>query len=141
MKTFTVAVVAPAQPLQTFEARHIMVPGEVGYIGIMADREPLLVNLGVGIVQIDLSDGREKWFAVTGGFFEVVDNHATLLADDIIGTDKIDNHLGHMEGKPTIFPVEFSSEIQKLDLAAALLKRKMAQTKDSTTKPESVNPR
>lgn len=126
MASFHLIVVAPSRSMLEFDALSISVPGAAGHIGVRAHREPLLVSLKVGLVHIRQADGSETWFGVTGGFLEMIDNEATLLADQLIRPEE-SAIASHLEGKPLTFPQEFASEVQKSDLASALLHRRLQQ--------------
>ncbi|HOY67474.1 MAG TPA: hypothetical protein PLP29_11325 [Candidatus Ozemobacteraceae bacterium] len=126
MAGFHLIVVAPSRSLLEFEAASVCVPGVAGHIGVRTHREPLLVSLGVGLVHIREGDGKETWFGITGGFFEMIDNEATILADQLIPSEEA-TIASHLEGKPLTIPPEFASEVQKTDLAAALLHRRIHQ--------------
>lgn len=60
----------------------IIVPGEDGYLGVLAHHAPLVSTLGEGKLTIKTISGEEH-YRVTGGFLEVHENLATLLVDDL----------------------------------------------------------
>jgi F-type H+-transporting ATPase subunit epsilon len=124
VKPLTVALVAPSQPLAIFRARSLTVPGGTGYFGILPGREPLITTLGLGLIHIVEEGGKDHWFAVTGGFFELIEDMATVLADALIPGETVE-HPAHLRGKPLYIPQEFASEVQKVDLARAMLWRKL----------------
>lgn len=130
MKPFSVALVAPSQPLAVFRATALTVPGTSGSFGCLPGREPLVATLGLGLVHVTEEGGKEHWFAVTGGFFEMIDDMATILADALIPGATV-QHPAHLRGKPLYFRQEYASEIAKVDVARAMLWRRLHPNEDS----------
>ena len=88
---FKLTVVTPEKPFYEADVRSIVLPGSVGYLGVLTDHAPLITALLPGELSVTEADGEmEHLFAITGGFFEVAHNHATVLADAIEEQDRID---------------------------------------------------
>jgi F-type H+-transporting ATPase subunit epsilon len=88
---FKLSIVTPEKPFYEAECRSVVVPGSEGYLGVLTDHAPLLTALVPGEIKVVEADGeREHYFAVSGGFFEVAHNHATVLADAIEEPGQID---------------------------------------------------
>lgn len=124
MSAFHLVIVAPSRKMLEFTASGISVPGMAGYIGVRESREPLLVSMKVGVIHVITSDGEDLYFGTTGGFFEMLENEATVLADALIMVDAAAVS-EHLKGKKLTVPAEFASEVHKTDLASALLYRKI----------------
>lgn len=60
----------------------VVVPGVDGSFGILADHAPLISALGEGKLTI-IGAGGEKEVHISGGFLEVANNNATILADSL----------------------------------------------------------
>jgi len=60
----------------------LQAPGVDGYFGVLADHAPLISALGKGDLTIVSNEGT-RVIDLTGGFLEVVNNTATILADSI----------------------------------------------------------
>lgn len=60
----------------------LQAPGIDGYFGVLADHAPLISALGSGDLTITSNEGSRK-LTLTGGFMEVVNNTATVLADSL----------------------------------------------------------
>lgn len=58
----------------------IVVPGEEGYLGVLANHAPLISTLGDGVLTIRTAN-KSTEYAISGGFLEVHRNRATILAD------------------------------------------------------------
>jgi len=58
-------------------------PGSEGYLGVLAHHAALVTELGRGHAHPCAKPGRRRTFRwqVSGGFFEVADNCATVLAE------------------------------------------------------------
>jgi F-type H+-transporting ATPase subunit epsilon len=88
---FKLSIVTPEKPFYEAECRSLVVPGSEGYLGVLTDHAPLLTALVPGEIKaVEADDARELHFAVSGGFFEVAHNHATVLADAIEVPGQID---------------------------------------------------
>lgn len=60
----------------------VVVPAEDGYLGVLADHAPLIAAVGDGCLTVR-REHVEREFHVRGGFLEVLNNVATLLADSV----------------------------------------------------------
>ena len=68
----------------------LVVPGTEGYLGILSNHAPLITALKPGRIEYRDADDKIQFLAVSGGFLEVSDNVATLLANTIEAADAID---------------------------------------------------
>ncbi len=82
---FHVTVLTPERTVFEGEAIHLLAPGSEGYLGVLAHHAPLLAALKDGKLAVRLPAGNEQSYRVPGGFLEVADNRATVLADDVRG--------------------------------------------------------
>lgn len=63
-------------------ASSLVAPGEMGYLGILANHAPLITNLVRG--RISLKDASQKIFVFNSsgkGFLEILKNNVTVLLD------------------------------------------------------------
>jgi F-type H+-transporting ATPase subunit epsilon len=60
----------------------VVVPGEDGYFGVLADHAPLIASLGSGKLTI-INGTAERVMQISGGFAEVVKNTLTILTDSV----------------------------------------------------------
>jgi F-type H+-transporting ATPase subunit epsilon len=77
--SFQCTIVTPEQQLLDQAARQVILPAHDGQIGILTNRAPLLVKLGLGKLQIDLPDGKSQTYLVDGGVAQMKDNKLTVL--------------------------------------------------------------
>lgn len=80
-KTFWCTVITPERAVLEREATFVAFPAVDGEIGILAQRAPLLAQLGAGELRVESAAGRERLF-VAGGFAQMVDNRLTLLTEE-----------------------------------------------------------
>jgi F-type H+-transporting ATPase subunit epsilon len=77
--TFQLEVATPERLLVDEQVTEAELPGQDGYMGILAGHAPLLSALGAGV--LTYQNGGEHVLAIEGGFVEVFDNHVRVLAD------------------------------------------------------------
>ena len=86
---FRCVVVTPEQQTLDESISQAIVPTWNGLIGILTDRAPLLVKLGVGPLRIDLPGGQRRTFFVDGGVAQMKDNRLTVLTNDALPPDQL----------------------------------------------------
>jgi len=81
--TLTVNIVTPDGLVYDHHASMVIVRSVDGDLGIMANHEPIVTPLQIGEVHVRRIDnpGHEDLIAVNGGFMEVSDNVASIVAD------------------------------------------------------------
>ena len=76
---FQCTIVTPEQQALDATVEQAILPAHDGLIGILTDRSPLLVKLGVGPLRVDLPGGQQRFFLVDGGVAQMKDNNLTVL--------------------------------------------------------------
>jgi len=89
-ETFNLQVVTPEREVFTGPVDSVRLPGMAGSFGVLARHAPLIAALEPGPVHIRDAAGSELLLAVGGGFFQVADNNAILLADSAERAQDID---------------------------------------------------
>ena len=70
----------------------IVVPGQIGEIGVLARHAPLIATLKAGSTRIHPGGGAEVLVYATGpGFFQVMNDRAIALVDDAVEASQIDD--------------------------------------------------
>jgi hypothetical protein len=69
------------QPSEFFVAEAFT--GTEGYLGVLANHAGLVTALASGTLTVRLVGGAEERWQVSGGFFEVSNNKASVLADAV----------------------------------------------------------
>ncbi len=91
-KKFDVSLVTPDGPAYEGQAEMIIVPGQIGEIGVLARHAPLIATLKAGATRIHPGDGAEVLEFATGpGFFQVLRDRAIALVDDAVQASQIDD--------------------------------------------------
>ena len=83
---FSLTVTTPTGQVLETDLEALRVPAVDGQLGVLARHAPLLAELGQGLVRIR-SAGDTRYVAVAGGFLQVADNVATILADAAVVAD------------------------------------------------------
>jgi len=89
--TIHVDVVSAEQSIYSGEAEFVVLPGEVGELGIYPRHTPLITRIKPGVVTITPAGGGEKQtIFVAGGVLEVQPQVITVLADTAIRAHDLD---------------------------------------------------
>jgi F-type H+-transporting ATPase subunit epsilon len=69
----------------------IIVPGQIGEIGVLARHAPLIATLKAGATRIHRGEGVDVLEYATGpGFFQMLHDRAIALVDDAVEASQID---------------------------------------------------
>ena len=79
----TFHLVSPEKKLVSVEARSVIIPGMEGDMTLLPNHADLLTTLRPGVIKIELSSGFQE-FLVTGGFVEVSNSVAIVLAEKAV---------------------------------------------------------
>ncbi|MDP3919287.1 MAG: hypothetical protein Q8R76_00550 [Candidatus Omnitrophota bacterium] len=86
---YQVKVITPQGVSYTGEASHCLIPGERGFVGVLANHAPYVTSSPGGRFEVSEKDQREaKTFEVGPGFFEVAHNQAIFFTQSFQGGDK-----------------------------------------------------
>lgn len=88
--TFMLEVVTPEQILFKDEVQFLVAPAVEGELGILRNHAPMVAALKIGVLRYKDVDGNTKRMALSGGFIEVIDNAARVLAETAEHGDEID---------------------------------------------------
>ena len=78
---FHLSILTPEQTVFEGPVEYVQVPGTEGYLGVLANHAALVTALAEGTLTLRKPGGAEEQVQVSGGFFEVSENRATVLAD------------------------------------------------------------
>ncbi len=79
--TFHCSIVTPTETVFDDQVEYATFPAWDGQHGVMTGQSPLLSQLGIGALRIDLPDGESRWYLLESGFAQVQDGALTLLTD------------------------------------------------------------
>jgi F-type H+-transporting ATPase subunit epsilon len=80
---FHLSILTPEQAVYEGEVEYVEAPGTEGYFGVLAHHAAMVTALGEGTLKVRYAGGKEERWPLKGGFFEVSNNRATVLADAI----------------------------------------------------------
>lgn len=89
-KIFKLEIVTPKKVTYNADVTSFTAPGVVGGFQVLRSHAPLLSNVGVGVVKIVDTEGKELHYATSGGFVEVHDNKVIMIAETAERADEID---------------------------------------------------
>jgi len=116
--TIHVDVVSAEEQIFSGEAEFVVLPGEVGELGIYPKHTPLITRIKPGAVRIKVADQVEDEFVfVAGGILEVQPDTVTVLADTAIRGKDLDEAKA-TEAKKRAEEALFNKEA-KIDYAKA----------------------
>jgi len=91
-KKFDLSLVTPDGAAYEGEVEMIIVPGQIGEIGVLARHAPLIATLRAGSTRIHPGGNAEVIEYATGaGFFQVLENRAIALVDAAVEASQIDD--------------------------------------------------
>ena len=79
--TFSLQIVTPEREVYASQVESVTLPGMESSFGVLRNHAPLIAALEAGIVRIVDAELKEINLAIGGGFFQVAQNQAILLAD------------------------------------------------------------
>jgi F-type H+-transporting ATPase subunit epsilon len=77
----TVEIVTPERLVHTIKGMEAMLPTVDGQIGIRRGHLPLIAPLKAGEIIVKQEDGTQEFYAISGGFAEILGNTVHILAD------------------------------------------------------------
>ena len=89
MAEFKLEVVSPEGSVLSEQVEFAILPAIDGEVGILANHSPLISALKVGVIRYT-KDGKIHKIATSGGFLEVAENRAVVLADTAERGEMID---------------------------------------------------
>ena len=87
--SFQCILVTPEHQVLDEKINQAIVPGQDGKVGILTNRAPLLMQLGLGEMRLDLAGGQKRTYYVEGGVAQMKDNKLTILTEEATPADQI----------------------------------------------------
>jgi F-type H+-transporting ATPase subunit epsilon len=93
-KSFQLEIVTPLRKVFSGRVAAIVAPGEEGYLGVLPGHTPLLTSLQTGYLKVEPSapgeESRLLYFAISGGFAEVLPSGVKIFAETAEAASEID---------------------------------------------------
>ena len=83
--TFQLSILTPEKSVFEGVVEYVQAPGSEGYFGVLANHAAMVTGLASGTLTVRDAGGAQQRWQVSGGFFEVSKNRATVLADSVSG--------------------------------------------------------
>lgn len=83
-------IVSAEEQIYSGTVKMVYASGEMGELGIAPRHTPLLTRLKPGELRVELEDGSEEFFFVSGGLIEIQPHMVTVLSDTAIRADDLD---------------------------------------------------
>ena len=96
--TIQVDIVSAEEEVFSGTAEMVYAPAVMGEVGIAPGHTPLISPLKPGEVRLDVGDGKEELFFITGGILEVQPHIVTVLSDTAIRAHDL-NEAAALEAK------------------------------------------
>lgn len=90
MTTIRCDIVSAEAEIFRGQAKMVIATGEAGELGIAPRHAPLITRLKPGQVRVQMENGEEQFFYVSGGILEVQPQVVTVLADTAIRAKDLD---------------------------------------------------
>lgn len=90
MTELNLEIVTPSKSAFNGIIKSVTVPGTKGRFQVLINHAPIISTLEIGMVKVDLLDGKSVHYATAGGTIEVLDNNVLILADSIESVSEID---------------------------------------------------
>lgn len=88
-KQFRCTIVTPSSAVFDEDVTYMSLPAWDGQLGVMFGQSPLLTQLGIGPLRVDLADGSSRWYLIDGGFAQISYSAATLLTERAIPAEEL----------------------------------------------------
>ncbi|GAB1401732.1 F0F1 ATP synthase subunit epsilon [Elusimicrobiota bacterium] len=88
-KLFKLDILSPEGSVFSGEVSQMTLPTETGILTILADHADIITKLSSGQVEIE-HEGERRFIAIMGGFLEISNNVASIIADFAVRSDELD---------------------------------------------------
>jgi len=89
-KQFKLEIITPTKVVFNDFVVSFTAPGTLGSFQVLYNHAPLLSSIGIGEVKLVDQKGQTSRYATSGGFVEVRENRAMILAETAERSDEID---------------------------------------------------
>lgn len=90
MSELILEIVTPSKSAFNGEIKSLTVPGTKGRFQVLKNHAPIISTFEIGMIKVDLPDGKSDYYATGGGTIEVLKNKVLVLADSIELVSDID---------------------------------------------------
>jgi F-type H+-transporting ATPase subunit epsilon len=116
-RTLMCEIVTPERIMYSGEVEMVVVPALDGELGVLALHAPMVAALREGEVRVKHGEDSVEWFAISGGYLQVHEDKAIVLADAAMASSQI--------------------EVEHLRESMRLIEARLEELKGSATDEES----
>jgi F-type H+-transporting ATPase subunit epsilon len=130
-KQITLEIVTQERQVLHTQVSSVSVTTAMGEVTILPDHIPLFTKLSTGELRyLDPETNETHYFAISGGFMDVgVDNHITVLADDALRADDINETLADQARKEAEEALKNKTSRKEFMIAEASLRKALNELK------------
>ncbi len=121
--TVHVEIVSAEENIFSGTAKMLHASGEMGDLGILPRHAPLMTKLKPGDVRVELPDGTDEHYYISGGMLEIQPHCITVLADTAIRAKDLDE----AAAKEAKERAEQALRDKKSDVDIAQVERELAE--------------
>jgi F-type H+-transporting ATPase subunit epsilon len=90
MAELNLEIITPSKSAFKGDIKSITVPATKGRFQVLKNHAPIISTFDIGMIKVELPDGKPNYYATAGGTIEVLDNKVLILADSIELVSEID---------------------------------------------------
>lgn len=135
--TFKLSIVSPEKTVYEGVVESIIAPAQLGYMGVLAHHQPMIVALKPGILEYLNPDGYRSYVVVGGGFMEVGESGAIVLADEAERAEEVDEAKAREALDQARLALKGEASSMTSEQAAAEIEKAMNRIRAARTKVSS----
>lgn len=85
-----IEVVSPEEQVLEMHGTMVILPGREGALGVLAGHAPMIVELGLGTVEVHQGSMIREQVFIEGGYVDITGKKCTVLADDATVLSTVD---------------------------------------------------
>lgn len=136
---FHLTIVTAEKQIYDGDINMLVAPAVDGEVGILTNHHPLITKLGPGAIRVVKADGSEERLFTAGGYLEVNNNKAILLADvveDMAAIQVEEARAARERAQQLLKSAKDDVEYEKLEaeLRAQMLRERLANVAEYSKK-------
>ena len=131
MSSYTVEIVTPIKDIILDNVTYLRCPGLDGAFGVMKKHREGVFALSIGELKIK-KNGKDKYFAIGGGFAEVLNDSVKLLVESLeksneIDLDRVNKSIERAKKRKTEQDIELNEARINASIARAINRLKISK--------------
>ncbi|MEC7489738.1 MAG: F0F1 ATP synthase subunit epsilon [Pseudomonadota bacterium] len=118
---FSFELVSPERLLLSKDAGMVVIPGAEGDFGVLVGHTPLISALRPGVIDVYVGDTVDERIFVAGGFAEVTGARCTVLAEEAVPIDEINQMTAQVRSSAALEAIDNATNAAALTQAEAEL--------------------